>query len=50
MDHAGEWVGAFTYIYRNHENGLLFVLLDSSINQHMGKIRNLILKILKNIY
>ena len=50
MDHAGEWVGALTYIYRNPENGLLFVLLDSSTNQHMGKIRKSILKSLKNIY
>ena len=50
MDHAGGWVGALTYIYRNPENGLLFVLLDSSTNQHMGKIRKSILKSLKNIY
>jgi len=50
MDHAGEWVGALTYIYRNPENGLLFVLLDSSTNRHMGKIRKSILKSLKNIY
>jgi len=50
MAHAGAWVGALTYIYRNPENGLLFVLLDSSTNQDMGKIRKSILKSLKNIY
>ena len=50
MDHAGAWVGALTYIYRNPENGLLFVLLDSSTNRHMDKIRKSILKSLKNIY
>ena len=50
MDHTGGWVGALTYIYRNPESGLLFVLLDSSTNRHMGKIRKSILKSLKNIY
>jgi len=50
MAHAGAWVGALTYIYRNPENGLLFVLLDSSTNQDMGKIRKSILNSLKNIY
>ena len=50
VDHAGGWVGARTYIYRNPENGLLFVLLDSSTNGHIGKIRKSIFKSLKNIY
>ena len=50
MDHAGAWVGALTYIYRNPENGLLFVLLDSSTNRHMKKIRESIFRSLKNIY
>ena len=50
MDHAGEWVGAITHIYRNLDNGLLFVLFDSTTNQRMDKIRKSILKSLKNIY
>ena len=50
VDHAGGWVGARTYIYRNPENGLLFVLLDSSTNGHIGKIRKSIFKSFKNIY
>ena len=50
MDHSGSWVGAGTYIYRNPENGLLFVLLDSSTNHEMRKISKTILKILVDIY
>ena len=50
IDHAGGWVGALTYIYRNPENGVLFVLLDSSTNKDFKKIRESILEILYEIY
>ena len=42
MAHAGGWVGASTFIYRNPDNGLLFVLLDSSTNKNSGKILTII--------
>ncbi|HIC37171.1 MAG TPA: class C beta-lactamase-related serine hydrolase, partial [Candidatus Marinimicrobia bacterium] len=42
MDHTGGWVGALTYIYINPESGMLFVLLDSSTNRNMRKIRKTI--------
>jgi len=42
MDHTGGWVGALTYIYINPESGMLFVLLDSSTNRNMKKIRKTI--------
>ena len=38
MDHSGGWVGALTYIYRNPDTGVLFVLLDSSTNRNMREI------------
>ena len=38
MDHRGGWVGALTYIYRNPDTGVLFVLLDSSTNRNMREI------------
>ena len=38
MDHTGGWVGASTYIYRNPDNGLFFVILDSSTNKNMRKV------------
>ena len=51
IDHSGSWVGASTYIYRDLNNGLLFVILDSSTNsKHAKQIRNFILKILKTLY
>tara|TARA_B100001142_G_scaffold122195_1_gene124070 strand:- start:83 stop:1261 length:1179 start_codon:yes stop_codon:yes gene_type:complete len=50
IDHTGSWVGAQTYIYKNPENGLLFVLLDSSTNKYMRKIRSAILELIKRKY
>jgi len=50
MDHAGGWVGASTYIYRNLDSGLLVVILDSSTNQYIRKIRKSILDLIKNNY
>ena len=50
MDHTGGWVGASTYIYRNPDNGLLFVILDSSTNKNMRKIRESILDLIENDY
>jgi len=47
IDHAGSWVGAQTYIYKNPQNGLLFVLLDSSTNKYIRKIRSVILELIK---
>ena len=38
MDHTGGWIGALTYIYRNPDTGVLFVLLDSSTNRNMREI------------
>ena len=46
MDHTGGWVGALTYIYRNPDTGVLFVLLDSSTNRNMRKIGKTIINIL----
>ena len=50
IDHAGAWVGAQAYIYKNPQNGLLFVLLDSSTNKYMSKIRSAILELIKRKY
>ena len=50
MDHTGGCVGASTYIYRNPDNGLLFVILDSSTNKNMRKIRESILDLIENDY
>ena len=47
IDHAGSWVGAQAYIYKNPQNGLLFVLLDSSTNKYIRKIRSIILELIK---
>ena len=47
IDHAGSWVGAQTYIYKNPQNGLLFVLLDSSTNKYIRKIISAILELIK---
>ena len=51
MDHSGLWVGAITYIYRDPDNGLLIVLLDSSTNiKHAGEIGISIVKTLKSSF
>lgn len=47
IDHAGSWVGAQAYIYKNPQNGLLFVLLDSSTNKYIRKIISAILELIK---
>jgi len=47
IDHAGAWVGAQAYIYKNPQNGLLFVLLDSSTNKYIREIRSTILELIK---